>query len=110
MTGGSFCCKVVFSMENSSIAIRPRRLRRRLIWILGFLVVAAIVSGAIKFPTGPAQGTGLAGPSVPPPVGDTFRIGTFNIDGGMGTDGVTDLDRTARCLQHLDFIGLNEVH
>jgi endonuclease/exonuclease/phosphatase family metal-dependent hydrolase len=98
-------------MENSSIAIRPRRFRRgRFVWILGFLAVAVIVSEAIKIPTGPAQGTGLAGPSVSGPEGDSFRVGTFNIDGGMGTDDVTDLDRTARCLQHLDFIGLNEVH
>ncbi len=41
---------------------------------------------------------------------DSLRIGTFNIDGGEGTDGKVDLARTAKCLQRLDVIGLEEVH
>ncbi len=38
-----------------------------------------------------------------------LRVATFNIHGGKGRDGRRDLDRTARCLEELDFVGLNEV-
>jgi endonuclease/exonuclease/phosphatase family metal-dependent hydrolase len=41
--------------------------------------------------------------------GPTFRIGTFNIHRGRGMDGRQDLHRTAKALQGLDFVGLNEV-
>ncbi len=42
--------------------------------------------------------------------GRTFRIGTFNIHGGKGTDARCDLKHIAFCLQDLDLVGLNEVH
>ncbi len=38
-----------------------------------------------------------------------LRVATFNIHGGKGRDGRRDLDRTAECLEELDFVGLNEV-
>ena len=41
---------------------------------------------------------------------DSFRIGTFNIDGCKGADGRRDVDRVAACLKDLDFVALNEVH
>ena len=39
----------------------------------------------------------------------TLRVGTFNIHGGKGRDGRRDLVRTARGLEDLDIVGLNEV-
>ena len=39
----------------------------------------------------------------------TLRVGTINIHGPKGRDGQRDLDRTARSLQELDIVGLNEV-
>ncbi len=38
-----------------------------------------------------------------------LRVGTFNIHGGKGRDGRRDLERTARSLEGLDVVGLNEV-
>ena len=96
---------------NTTTAVKPRRFfRRGILWIIGLLVGIVIVSAAIKIPTGLAEGTGLSGSTTREPGAGSFRIGTFNIDGGMGLDGVTDLDRTGRCLQQLDFVGMNEVH
>ena len=41
-----------------------------------------------------------------------FRIASFNIHGGKGTDRRLDLGRIAACIAevHPDFVGLNEVH
>ncbi|HLQ46936.1 MAG TPA: endonuclease/exonuclease/phosphatase family protein, partial [Planctomycetaceae bacterium] len=50
-----------------------------------------------------------AGEGSTPPERPTLRVGTFNIHGGQGRDGRRDLDRTARSLQELDVVGLNEV-
>jgi len=92
----------------------PARKSSRPWWValLGLVVVAA--AGVAWFGraigTGPAEGTTLSGPPAVAPVGDTLRLGTFNIDGGQGTDDQVDLARTAKCLQRLDVIGLQEVH
>jgi endonuclease/exonuclease/phosphatase family metal-dependent hydrolase len=88
------------------------RLRRFIRWIL----IPALMIAAVGFwfgraqSTGPAEGSGLIGTTDTKPLRNSLRIGTFNIDGGQGLDGQLDLDRTVRCLQRLDFIGLNEVH
>jgi endonuclease/exonuclease/phosphatase family metal-dependent hydrolase len=86
--------------------------RRFLLRIL--LAAALVISGGFWLGraklTGPAEGTRLNGTTDVRPSSSSLRIGTFNIDGGYGTDNQFDLDRTARCLQRLDFIGLNEVH
>jgi endonuclease/exonuclease/phosphatase family metal-dependent hydrolase len=80
------------------------------------VLLLLIAGGAIFYlgdqpvSTGPAQGTAFIGPPTTAPTGPYLRIGTFNIDGGQGLDEVTDLARTARCMQKLDFIGMEEVH
>ena len=63
-------------------------------------------------PTGPAEGTKLEGENTrtADPPHDSFRVGTFNIDGCKGADGRRDVDRVAPCLKDLDFVALNEVH
>ncbi len=89
----------------------PRR-RRPLRWILVsilLLIAAGFWLGRAQS-TGPAEGSALIGTTDTKPARNSLRIGTFNIDGGHGTDGQLDLDRTARCLQRLDFVSLNEVH
>ena len=60
--------------------------------------------------TGPAEGTTFVGAAATQPASSYLRIGTFNIDGGQGLDDKVDLERTASCMQKLDFIGMNEVH
>ncbi len=39
-----------------------------------------------------------------------LRVATFNIDGGVGTDGKFDLRRTAAVIGQRDIVGLEEVH
>ncbi len=79
--------------------------------LLLLLVFSAVLwSAGHHVSTGPAQGSALNGPPATAPVGRYLRLGTFNIDGGQGLDEKINLDRTASCLQKLDFIGLNEVH
>lgn len=41
---------------------------------------------------------------------ETLRIGTYNIHGGVGLDGIRDLNRIATNLQGVDVAGLYEVH
>ncbi len=91
--------------------------RRTLRWfaLAGIGVAALAWYGSLRTPCGPAEGTTLSPPVVPAPVDaeiqgrKTFRVATFNIHGGRGTDGVRDLDRTARCLAGVDLVALNEV-
>jgi len=84
--------------------------RRPLFWILLIVIVLLVASGAVRTSTGPAEGVSFSGLSTTQPSSHGLRIGAFNIDGGHGTDDILDLDRTARCLPQLDFIGLEEVH
>jgi len=87
--------------------------KRRLLAIILVLVLgaAAAYHGSRHVSTSAAAGVGLEGES-PPAVAPrtTLRIGTFNIHGGKGRDGIRDLDRTAETLAGLDFVALNEVH
>jgi len=61
-----------------------------------------------------AEGTALDRPTSattrPLPTTRTFRIGTFNIDGGQGADDRVDLHRTASQCKYCDLLGLQEVH
>jgi endonuclease/exonuclease/phosphatase family metal-dependent hydrolase len=88
-----------------------RRLTR---WALAALILALLYGGFTwatrPVSAGPADGVALMGPPTTRTTHDTLRLGTFNIDGGQGLDGKVDLARTAKCLQRLDIIGLEEVH
>jgi endonuclease/exonuclease/phosphatase family metal-dependent hydrolase len=75
-------------------------------------VILAIVGWCVWLPTsaGPAEGSSFDGPTPKSSAANnSLRLATFNIDSGRGTDDVVDLKRTAASLQHIDFIGLNEV-
>ena len=90
----------------------PNRFRR-VIPVVALLVLAGIVYAIGDHPvsTGPAEGSQFGGPPATQQADKHFlRIGTFNIDSGQGLDGKVDLVRTTKCLQRLDFIGMNEVH
>jgi endonuclease/exonuclease/phosphatase family metal-dependent hydrolase len=93
-----------------------KRSRRRVVIAVLVLALLAIFGWCLSLPvsTGPAAGVAFDPPPGKPlttqPVHtSSLRIATFNIDSGRGTDGVVDLERTARSLQHIDFIGMNEV-
>jgi endonuclease/exonuclease/phosphatase family metal-dependent hydrolase len=77
---------------------------------LAVLFAAIAWHASLRVPTGAAGG----GPLRPPatargPAQDLIRIGTFNMHHGQGPDGRLDLERTAKTLAGLDFVGLNEV-
>jgi len=78
---------------------------------LVLLIAAVIVWGDDRDPadaTKPLVVTGTPQYETLPQA--TLRVGTFNIHGGKGTDGVRDLDRTSRLLHGLDVVALQEVH
>jgi len=63
-----------------------------------------------RTPVGPQQGFGISWPGDSQPAPKSrFRVATYNIRRGKGTDGIRDLNRAAQVLQDADLIGLNEV-
>lgn len=93
----------------------PRRATRSIkpAIVVGLLVALVAWNESLRRPIGPSGGS-LSVPAAASTVAADqpakFRIGTFNIHGGRGTDGIFDLERIAAALPPLDFIGLNEVH
>jgi len=80
-------------------------------WI-GIGLVASVLliwDGYRRVPTWPAQGAALNG-SASATTRPTFRVGTFNIQGGVGMDEKLDLHRTADCMRGCDLVGVQEVH
>jgi endonuclease/exonuclease/phosphatase family metal-dependent hydrolase len=63
-----------------------------------------------EVPAGPASGTELNGPPPTATAPAAFTVAAFNIHGGEGDDGRTDLARVAADLEGADLAGLNEVH
>jgi len=97
------------------VAAPPQRTWRR--HAARIAIVLVVVAGlrhlSHRDPFGPSAGTlevNVVAPAVAATEPATLRIGTYNIHGGRGTDGVYDLDRIAGMLRGLDFVGLNEVH
>src|SRR5262245_52281833 len=72
-------------------------------------LAAVLWAGARKTPAPPASGgTALALERTPGVEPASFRIGTFNIHGGVGADRRRDLARTAAALRGLEAVGLQE--
>ena len=80
-------------------------------WTGIFLLTTVFIvwDGYRRVPTPPAEGPSLNGTATPF-TKPTFRVGTFNIQGGVGMDDKLDLHRTADCMRGCDLIGLQEVH
>ena len=94
----------------------------------GILTIALLFGGGIWHasqhrPTGPAEGVAIQGieflqekasrdvlvpgdKTLYPPI----RVGTFNLHGCKGLDNRVDVERSAKCLENLDFVALEEVH
>jgi len=85
--------------------------RKRLL-IVAIAVCLAIYAGFAnrRTPVEPQSGTGISWPVNTQGTPETrFRVATYNIRRGKGTDGVRDLERTAAVLRDADIVGLNEV-
>lgn len=97
----------------------PTTLRGRRHWSWGLsasIVTIAVWYGSIRLPVGADVGSALPGQiasaerrPVPTTAPGRFRLGTFNIHGGYGTDGVKSVSRIAGCVKDCHFVGLNEV-
>ncbi len=86
--------------------------RRRNLALLAVALCVALYAAYAgrRTPVGPQQGTGISWPNGSQPIPKArFRVATYNIRRGKGTDGIRDLNRTARVLRDADLIGLNEV-
>jgi endonuclease/exonuclease/phosphatase family metal-dependent hydrolase len=105
--------------------------KRRGIWLaVGAIALAGLLwHASLHQPTEPAAGTHIGGEefiknqgadvdihhsSHPNPLpegeGAIFRVATWNIHGGKGTDGRRDMNRVADLLRDYDFVALQEVH
>ncbi len=99
--------------DLSSTPPRPRRHFRRNAALAVIVLLALIWAGYRRLPSSAETGTVFHGATAATSIAaekPSFRVGTFNIHGGEGRDGRLDLDRTAACLQKLDFVALNEVY
>jgi len=79
--------------------------------VLAVGLAAVLWGGARRTPAPPASGgTALPAVKASPGRAGPFRIGSFNIHGGVGTDHRRDLSRTAAALRGCEVAGLQEVH
>ena len=83
---------------------------RTIVALVATLLLLVAIAGYLRWPTRAAEGTALLGSMTRPAPTASIRIGTFNIDGGVGLNGVRDLSRTAGYIRDCDLVGLNEVH
>ena len=71
--------------------------------------MAILYAGQRKRPTNAAEGSTLRGAGAGPEPRTRLRVGTYNVHGGVGQDGIKDIRRAAEHLHGCDVIGLNEV-
>ena len=89
----------------------PKPSRRSLRWIVPLVLAVAIfiVYGDRRTPVESQSGTGISWPDdVQPKTKTPFKVATYNIHRGKGTDGIHDVERTAGVLRDADLVGLNE--
>ncbi len=77
---------------------------------LSVLVIAVVLLGDRRVPTGPDGRGGRQPISDGRTRGDELQVATFNIHGCKGLDGLRDVGRIAEHLGDFDIAGLNEVH
>lgn len=96
--------------RNASEPSDSRRHKRLLVLLLALGVGGYVMYANRRMPVGPQEGVGVSWPDqCQPSVQTRFRVATYNIHRGKGTDGVQDLGRTAKVLADADVVGLNEV-
>jgi endonuclease/exonuclease/phosphatase family metal-dependent hydrolase len=86
--------------------------RRRRVWVVVLALCVALYAAYAgrRTPVEPQRGVGISWPADCRPISKTpFRVATYNIHRGKGTDGIRDLKRTAGVLREADIVGLNEV-
>lgn len=79
-------------------------------FLLSIAAGVAVGVGSDRVPADPTRPLAIRGEIARPPDPDgPLRIATFNIHGGKGEDGRTDLGRTAGALAEIDIAALQEV-
>jgi endonuclease/exonuclease/phosphatase family metal-dependent hydrolase len=92
------------------MSVRRRHRRNLLVALVALGLVLGGAYAGRRTPVEPQQGIGIFWPNGSQPAAKTqFRVATYNIRRGKGTDGIRDLGRTADVLRSADLIGLNEV-
>ena len=81
-----------------------------LLLLLAFTIGLIIWQANVIRPLAPSAGTRINSEIEKKDLkSSAFRIATYNIQGGKGTDGIRDINRTATALKGFDVIALNEV-
>lgn len=62
-----------------------------------------------RIPVPPTAGVSISGINPSLAEKDVFRVATYNVCRGKGTDGIEDLRRAARLLSDCDIVGINEL-
>jgi endonuclease/exonuclease/phosphatase family metal-dependent hydrolase len=93
-----------------SICVKRPHCRNLLVGLLALGLVLAGAYAGRRTPVEPQQGVGISWPNGSGPIAKTqFRVATYNVHRGKGTDRIRDLNRTAGVLREADLIGVNEV-
>ena len=81
------------------------------LWGLTPVLIWALIQGIDRQPADPAAPIVLQNQEYCQPLTrETIRLGTFNIHGFKGRDGVADIARTKKSLADLDLVVLQEAH
>ncbi|MCH8215473.1 MAG: hypothetical protein IH892_01745 [Planctomycetes bacterium] len=88
--------------------LKPTRVRCLLGLLLGS-VALNIWQADQRVPVPPTAGASISGIDPSLAGKDVFRVATYNVCRGKGTDGIEDLSRAARLLGDCDIVGINEL-
>ncbi len=110
---------MVDSTNHGPEPVRPtnnkpqnRLAHRRGVWIalLALCVALYVAYANRRTPVEPQSGMGVSWPAGCQATSQArFRVATYNIHRGKGTDRIRDLNRTADVLRQANIVGLNEV-
>ncbi|MEZ6046627.1 MAG: endonuclease/exonuclease/phosphatase family protein [Planctomycetaceae bacterium] len=85
--------------------------QNKFVWALIPVLVWGVIQGIDRQPADPAAPIVLTNQEYCKPIQQkTVRLGTFNIHGFKGRDGVADIERTQKSLDGLDVVVLQEAH
>ena len=90
------------------VYLMPTRARCLLGLLLGSVALNIWQAGQ-RVPVPPTAGASISGMDPSLAAKDVFRVATYNVRHGKGTDGIEDISRAARLLSDCDIVGINEL-